>query len=100
VAQKTQTSLPLNLLVVRCDLLNKSLVKRAKDLADRLLSHVAQDNVGRNHAICKGFKAISSRVGKKPANSEELVESEAYMDDVKAVQLNELAREVTDVKQR
>ena len=90
----------MNLIMIRCNPLNKDLITRADDLADRLLSGITSDNIRRCHRLQETFKKIQQRISKKNMNAEELVESEAYMKEVRSKQLGKLKADVNEVKRR
>ena len=86
--------------LIDCQGLNTQLAALAEESALSILQHMADDLVGRSHDIKEKFKKTMGILNKKPTTSQELVSAEDFLQLVDSETLDELLRDVAEVKRR
>lgn len=88
------------MVLVDCTGLNQQLVGLAEESALSILEHLADDLVARSHGIKDDFKQIMNVLNRRPTTSQELVAAEEFLHQVDTEDLDNLLRDVGDIKRR
>eukprot|EP00741_Cyanophora_paradoxa_P002212 tig00000555_g2144.t1 len=94
------SEVPLDLVLVQCDALNKHLASKAQDLANRLLSQLCIENRQQCLQVCEAYESISAKVMRSVASPEETVEQQKYIAAAKKKELARLGEEIAEIGHR
>ncbi|GMH83681.1 hypothetical protein TrST_g5859 [Triparma strigata] len=92
------TTLPLCLIKLTCTSLHNTFVKMAERKIRLALDHVVSECMSVNHVTAKAARALWSKLNKKPTNTDELIEAENFLQQVKNLEMPKLEREVQVVR--
>ncbi|ESO88893.1 hypothetical protein LOTGIDRAFT_125424 [Lottia gigantea] len=81
---------PMHLFHLDCTNINEWLIERARSLIDKMVSNIMTTSVEFNRAICDQYKQIVKNNAKHAETTEELVELQNYVENLKIGELYEL----------
>ena len=88
------------MVLVDCTQLNAQLADLATESAQSILDHVAKDLVDRASEVKDAFKKTMSILNRRSTTSQELVKSEEFLNLVDSEILDDLLRDVAEIKRR
>eukprot|EP01135_Chromosphaera_perkinsii_P003458 Nk52_evm27s243 gene=Nk52_evmTU27s243 len=100
IIYNSSKSVSMKLIELRCEGINKALAKRAENLYSELLTRIAKDNNKLNAEICEAFETITEKALTTPANTEEMVELQTYMENVEQKTIFELEADISQARKR
>ena len=65
-----------------------------------ILQHVADDLVRKSHVVKENFKQVMATLNRRPNTSQELVSAEEFLNLIDTETLDELLRDVAEIKKR
>ncbi|NXK27218.1 DYH3 protein, partial [Arenaria interpres] len=93
-------TVPLAMFCLDTIQLNEELCNRTQNLKDKLIEFEVMENRELNERICKEYNSIANRLSVVPLNTEEIVESAAYLKKSSEVTVRKLRREVAEAARR
>jgi dynein heavy chain len=90
----------LGMFELHCNELIAALSKRAEQLATKMLGQMSKKHQDENERLCGLFDSIASKALTTPANTEELMELQVYVADVRAKQMPEMEKQLVTCKDR
>lgn len=90
--------LPLDFILLDCRALKSLLIQTGEDLAQKVLDYVVMRFVSHNMWLTKQFREIHRRMAEPPADSEALVEAEAYTDRTRDVEIPALEKSLESAR--
>ncbi|NXN32332.1 DYH3 protein, partial [Nycticryphes semicollaris] len=93
-------TVPLAMFCLDAVQLNEELCNRTQNLKDRLIEFEVMENRELNERICHEYNSIANRLSVVPLNTEEIVESAAYLKKSSEVTVCKLRQEVAEAARR
>ena len=97
---KNRNRVARGLVLVDCTQLNAQLADLAVESAQSVLNHVAKDLVDRASEVKDAFKKTMNILNRRPTTSQELVKGEEFLSLVDSEILDDLLRDVAEIKRR
>ncbi|CAH3192981.1 unnamed protein product, partial [Porites evermanni] len=96
VAASMDMFIPMELFVLDCTRMKEYLVLRARDLASLMTSRLIKKSFEFNRSICQQYDYIVNRITSSAKTTEELVDLEKYIDNLRSGPLVHLRTELED----
>ncbi|XP_054237169.1 dynein axonemal heavy chain 7 [Indicator indicator] len=91
---------PLGMFELHCDELMRTLVQRADNICQKIISKMFEDHQDINMRLCHEFETISEKASTTPCNTQELKELKACVQKLETSDMLELEQKVVDVAAR
>ncbi|CAK8675251.1 unnamed protein product [Clavelina lepadiformis] len=90
----------LGMFELHCNDLISVLAKRADGLAQKMLTQMSKKHQEENERLCQQYEVIAKKALTTPANTDELIELQAYVKNVRAKDMIEMEQKLYSCKER